>query len=444
MNEPRLDVAALLAREAVALDRSPQTEGTLLQTLLRSPAVVGTFSLPTSSTPHVAVSPDGRTLAVSDSAPTRCGSTTPYPPPSGRTLAISPAISPRSTPATGRCSCIRRGHSSRSATPTRSRCARGSRSAHRLREEITADIPEGSILIGPGRRTVYYAYWLMNAAGQPTDAYLNRWSLPSGRRLPALQIGSGPLLALRLVDRGAASWSSPRTKSNLRCAHTGAGALGDHCRCRVLPSAAAISPDGGTITIGSKTGSVSFVDAATGRAGAVPAATRPSRASSTRPMARPHDRGRRGQVIVWDPGTAHRGGRLRVPPATCRARRSVPTARLCTPRPSGARCWHGISRANEASAAVRGWRQPAMLRSPLSARARAGGICGRVALRGPDRHLDRRGVLDGDARAAGDPSPSRRGVTRSRRSRGRPPARRSPSARTADSSSSGPWTAARC
>src|SRR5205823_13490420 len=42
-SEPRLDVAELLAREAVALDRSPQTEGTLLQTLLRSPAAVGTF-----------------------------------------------------------------------------------------------------------------------------------------------------------------------------------------------------------------------------------------------------------------------------------------------------------------------------------------------------------------------------------------------------------------
>ena len=49
MSEPRLDVAELLAREAVALDRSPQTEGTLLSTLLRSPAVIGTFSLPTSS-----------------------------------------------------------------------------------------------------------------------------------------------------------------------------------------------------------------------------------------------------------------------------------------------------------------------------------------------------------------------------------------------------------
>ena len=46
-------MAALLAREGVALDRSPQTEGTLLTTLLRSPAVLGTFPLSTDSTPQL-------------------------------------------------------------------------------------------------------------------------------------------------------------------------------------------------------------------------------------------------------------------------------------------------------------------------------------------------------------------------------------------------------
>ena len=76
LNEPRLDVAALLAREAVALDRSPQTEGTLFSTLLRSPAAVATFSMPTSSAPR---SRSARTVARWRS-PTawraRCGSTT--------------------------------------------------------------------------------------------------------------------------------------------------------------------------------------------------------------------------------------------------------------------------------------------------------------------------------------------------------------------------------
>ena len=72
VNEPRLDRAMLLAREAVNLDRSPQTEGTLLATLQRSPAVIGTFALPVDLAPQLALSPDGRTLAVSHSLITRC------------------------------------------------------------------------------------------------------------------------------------------------------------------------------------------------------------------------------------------------------------------------------------------------------------------------------------------------------------------------------------
>ena len=68
--EPRVDRALLLAREAVALDNSPDTAGALLGTLLRSPAATGTFSLPLGRRPQrVVVSPDGRALAVSDNSP---------------------------------------------------------------------------------------------------------------------------------------------------------------------------------------------------------------------------------------------------------------------------------------------------------------------------------------------------------------------------------------
>ena len=63
-------VAMLLAHEAVNLHRSPQTEGTLLATLLRSPAALGTFTVPTTVRPccGMTVSPDGGTLAISDNA----------------------------------------------------------------------------------------------------------------------------------------------------------------------------------------------------------------------------------------------------------------------------------------------------------------------------------------------------------------------------------------
>ncbi|MBV8301213.1 MAG: hypothetical protein JOY68_04760, partial [Candidatus Dormibacteraeota bacterium] len=64
---PRVDEALLLAREAVLLDASAQTESTLLATLLRAPSAIGTFSTPIGVQPEeVAVSGDGRTLAVSE------------------------------------------------------------------------------------------------------------------------------------------------------------------------------------------------------------------------------------------------------------------------------------------------------------------------------------------------------------------------------------------
>ena len=63
----RTDQAMLLARQALLLDRSIQTESTLLATLLRSPAVIGTFTTPITVRPlSPALSPDGRTLAVFD------------------------------------------------------------------------------------------------------------------------------------------------------------------------------------------------------------------------------------------------------------------------------------------------------------------------------------------------------------------------------------------
>jgi WD40 repeat protein/class 3 adenylate cyclase len=65
VSAPRIDEALLLARQAVLFDDSPQTEGTLLSTELRAPALIGSFSSPITLRPqHVELSPDGTTLAV--------------------------------------------------------------------------------------------------------------------------------------------------------------------------------------------------------------------------------------------------------------------------------------------------------------------------------------------------------------------------------------------
>ena len=69
VSEPRLDRAMLLAREAVNLDDSRQTAGTLLATLLRSPSALGTFSSPITDRPQtITLSPDGKTLVVRENS----------------------------------------------------------------------------------------------------------------------------------------------------------------------------------------------------------------------------------------------------------------------------------------------------------------------------------------------------------------------------------------
>jgi WD40 repeat protein len=64
--EEDLDRSLLLARQAVAIDDSPQTRSYLLSDLLRAPAVTGVMHGESDILRAIAVSPDGKTLAVGD------------------------------------------------------------------------------------------------------------------------------------------------------------------------------------------------------------------------------------------------------------------------------------------------------------------------------------------------------------------------------------------
>jgi WD40 repeat protein/DNA-binding SARP family transcriptional activator len=311
-SEPRLDLAMLLAREAVNLNRSQQTEGTLLRTLLHSPAVIGSFTLPTSSPGQLAISPDGRTLAVSDPAADQV---------SFYDTATHAARQAPLTDFTGNEAPAYSSDGALLVYPAEQGnlqllAVRDARTQALLNDlqfdprfstEVTADIPDGSIVIASDRRTVYYAYWIITAAGHPAGAYLDRWSLPSGRLVSTTRIGSGPLLALRLTDAGArmlvvsahdVSWFDLHSLSLLRSEPI--------TPAPTRPSAAAISPKGRAITIGSQTGSVSFVNPRTGAARAALGAHRAALAGvfyshDGRTVAAVSDD---NTVTVWDPNTA--------------------------------------------------------------------------------------------------------------------------------------------
>jgi WD40 repeat protein len=322
VSEPRIDVAMLLAREAMNLDRSPQTESTLLATLLRTPAVIGTIALPQSTTAALTFSPDGRTLAAGDGL----GELRLF---DARTRQLTaPALGDLSgnPPAYSDDGTLLAYHSSEYFLSGFIIV----RDAHTLQEVANLqlppgsvapfqpnEIPSGSIVIAPDDRTVYYAYWLLNSSGQPTASYVQRWALPSGQAPPPATVGSSALLAVRLIDAGSRllivstknvevfDARSMRPVSNVSITPV-----------PVVPAAAAISPDGRVVVIGSRGGSVSFIDTATGRArpaaaGQLGAVASVLYAADGRTVV---SVGNDGTAIVWNPEIAKPNEVLTGPP----------------------------------------------------------------------------------------------------------------------------------
>jgi DNA-binding SARP family transcriptional activator/WD40 repeat protein len=330
VNQPRIDLALLLAREAVNLDRSPQTEATLLDTLLRTPAVIRTFVLPINAPPQrLALAPDGLTLAVGDNtAPSSnigCGSfcslrqfklgevrffnlrahTAEQPPLTDFSGGLPPVYSSDGT------LLIYPHQGDQTFIAVRDAHTLAMRAELRFDPSLLAraqlDLVNAGVLIAPDRHTVYCAYSILDPNGDPAAAYLDRWSLPGGRRLSTTRIGSGGLLAARLVGDGtrvilvrARGVSEFDTRSLLRVRSVAIAPTGS------APSAAAVSPDGRTIVIGAQNGRVSFIDLSTGAA-RIGAGRHNSSVSNV--VYAPDGRtvtttGGDDKLIVWDPGTA--------------------------------------------------------------------------------------------------------------------------------------------
>jgi DNA-binding SARP family transcriptional activator/WD40 repeat protein len=343
VNEPRLDLAMLLAREAVNIDRSPQTEGTLLATLERSPAVTGAFALPVDSEPQLALSPNGRTLEVSrfnaygDVSGVSIGGVRFYDP---RTHALRRASL---TDFGGAQPPVYSSDGSLLAYPTQGTPMQGVLPSIAVRNaqtfapvamlnfdpfqiaRVTPDAAHASILIAPDRRTVYCVYRVFDlnrdgsrglAEPYPGATYVDRWSLPSGRRLSTTRIDSGAVLAVRLIDAGArllvleAHTVSVLDARSLRPVSSLA-----ITPAPTAPSFGAISPDGRSIAMGSSTGRVSFVDPSTGRARpGVGASTTPATTLTYSPDGRVlASAGNDNKVILWDPRTARPSEPLTAP-----------------------------------------------------------------------------------------------------------------------------------
>src|SRR5581483_4942369 len=95
--------------------------------------------------------------------------------------------------------------------------------------------------------------------------------LPSGRPLATVPLGHGPLLAVRLLGGGSRLIVVTARGVESDDAHTMAPLASMPIRpVPLLPTSAAISPDGATVVVGSQDGAITFVATATGQSRRAP------------------------------------------------------------------------------------------------------------------------------------------------------------------------------
>jgi WD40 repeat protein/class 3 adenylate cyclase len=311
VSEPRIDRAMLLAKEAVNVDDSRQTEGTLLATLLRSPAAIGTFSSPITDRPQrMTLSPDGRTLAVVENTSfTRFYDTRTRGPshaPLRNTVHIPPFYSED-----GKLVVLMR-QPSLTQPP-----ALDLRDGHTLRHLrflplanrwlTTRTSAWNPLFLSPDGRTAYMAYSTVNPDEQ-TDgpAYVDRWDIRTGKLLGSTALGSDGMFGGR-IDGGVLGLLTDtelvtvdaNTLRPLRRTHV-------HLPGTSFTDAAAVAPNGRTIAAASPTGSVTFVDVASGHATVGAGKTgSPVQAIEFSPAGNVVvTTNENGQVTVWNPKTA--------------------------------------------------------------------------------------------------------------------------------------------
>ncbi len=264
VSEPRIDRAMLLAREAVNLDDSPQTEGTLLATLLRDPAApIKTFTLPLGVRPlRISANPDGRTIVAAsnegqlhffdtrtgrESRPSFTDAMGYVPPAYSKDGALTLVIAAGDPPP-----------GLELLDSQNLRRIRLLGFDPRWRQSLTGAVtPFG---LSPDGKAAFFAYDVTKVQDGPEfAAYLDVWNVRTAR-LSTRPLGSNNVIGARLIGDGSrlvtvtsteiATWDT-RTLQKLRSVHPQV----------TLGGYADVSPDGHTVAADLHAGGIGFVDA---------------------------------------------------------------------------------------------------------------------------------------------------------------------------------------
>jgi WD40 repeat protein len=310
VSEPRIDEAMLLARESLNLDDSQATAGTLLATLLRTPAALATFSAPIDSRPlFLSVSPDGRTLADVDSLDTvRLYNTA-----TRRTIRVLKQLGFEGIPVTythdgsafATLAGVTNGHPEIDLLD--SRTFRRRRVLPFDKRWLTVPTDYGApFVVSADDRSLFFAYGVVRPDNSEGPAYIDHWNLRTGRLISTTPVGQDGVLSANLIDHGrrlaiggpqAITVLDARTLRRVRT-------------LRIQTSrpitTSVLSPDGRTVAYGTAAGSVTFVDVASGRT-TEGSTSHPSAVSA---MGFSPDgqvlvsAANDGSVIVWNPDSA--------------------------------------------------------------------------------------------------------------------------------------------
>jgi WD40 repeat protein len=271
VSEPRIDLAMLLARQAVKLNDSPETEGTLLATLLRSPGVIGTMEYPFGSRPQrLSLSPDGRSLAVSDNqgivrvydtATRRIRKTIRD---FGYTMPVAFTPDGRYAVGDGGANVPKIDVRRAGSFALVKELSYGKHWTH-----VALDTKGGTggfplVFVSNDDRFVYQAWDAVRDDGIDGPGYIDRWSVATGRVVERALGADGAQATglsrdgrrLVVIGLGKATVVDARTLRPIR-----------HVAFPTDPqmTTGAVSPDGRTIALGTVLGTVSFVDLDTGR-----------------------------------------------------------------------------------------------------------------------------------------------------------------------------------